>query len=46
MALGEVSQRGCGGPILGSAQGQAVWAFEQPGIVEGAPIHGGDWNLN
>lgn len=30
----------CGLPIPGTAQGQAGWGWEQPGLVEGAPVHG------
>ena len=27
-------------PIPGSVQGQVGWGFEQPGVVEGVPVHG------
>jgi len=35
--LAQVAQRGSGGPIPGSVQGQAGWGFEQPDLVEGVP---------
>ena len=28
-------------PLAGSVQGQVGWGFEQPGLVEGVPAHGG-----
>ena len=28
-------------PLPGSVQGQVGWGFEQPGLVEGVPVHGG-----
>jgi len=28
-------------PLPGSVQGQVGWSFEQPGLVEGVPAHGG-----
>jgi len=44
-ALEQVAQRSCGCPLPGSVQGQAGWGFEQPGLVEGVPAHGGcGWN--
>ena len=30
----------------GSVQGQAGWGFEQPGVVEGVPAHGGRVELD
>ena len=39
-ALEQVAQRGCGGPLPGSVQGQVGWGFGQPGLVEGVPAHG------
>jgi len=40
-ALAQVAQRSCGCPLPGSVQGQVGWGFERPGLVEGAPAHGG-----
>ena len=39
-ALAQVAQRSCGCPLPGSAQGQAGWSSEHPGLVEDAPAHG------
>jgi len=36
----QVARRSCGYPLPGSVQGQAGWAFEQLGLVEGVPVHG------
>ena len=35
-----IAQRSCGCPIPSSVQGQVGWGLEQPGIVEGVPVHG------
>jgi len=35
-----VAQRSCGCRLLGSAQGEVGWGFEQPGLVERGPVHG------
>jgi len=44
-ALPQVAQRSRGCPLPGSAQVQAGWGFEQPGLVESVPVHGrGGWN--
>ena len=45
-ALAQGAQRSCGCSwIPGSAQGQAGhWGLEQPGIVEGIPVHAGVQN--
>jgi len=39
-ALEQVAWRSCGCPLPGSVQGQVGWGFEQPGLVEGVPVHG------
>jgi len=36
----EVTWTSGGCPLPGSAQGQAGWGFEHPGLVEGVPAHG------
>jgi len=38
--LEQVAWRSCGCLIPGGVQGQAGWGFEQPGLVEGVPVHG------
>jgi len=40
--LEQVAQRSCGCPLPGSVQGQAGPGFEQPDLVEGVPVHGGE----
>jgi len=42
-ALAQAAQRSCGCPLPGSVQGQVGWGFEQLGLVEGGPAHGGGW---
>ncbi|KAK4806794.1 hypothetical protein QYF61_005590 [Mycteria americana] len=37
---GQVVQRSCGCPIIGSVQGQVGWGFEPPDLVEDVPAHG------
>jgi len=37
--LGQIAQRGSGGPIPGNIQGQARCGSEQPGLVEDIPAH-------
>jgi len=39
-ALEQIAQRSCGCLLPGSVQGQVGWGFEQPGVVEGVPVHG------
>ena len=39
-ALEQVAQGGCGCPIPGGIQGQAVCGSEQPGLVVGDHVHG------
>jgi len=34
-----IAQRGSGGPIPESIQGQLGWCSEQPGLVEDNPAH-------
>lgn len=34
------AQRGCGPSVPGGVPGQAGWDSEQPGLVEGVPVHG------
>jgi len=34
-----VAQIGSGGPITGSAEGQAEWGSEQPSVVKDVPAH-------
>jgi len=38
--LEEVAQRRGRCPLSGSIQDQVEWGFEQPGLVEGIPVHG------
>lgn len=35
----DVAQRSCRHPILGSAQGEVGWGFEQACFVESVPAH-------
>jgi len=44
--MAQVAQRSCGCPIPGSAEGQAGWGSEQPGLVEGVPAHGRGFELD
>jgi len=37
---GGEAQRSCGCPLPANVQGQAGWGLEQPGLVEGVPVHG------
>jgi len=36
----QVAQRTCAYPLPGSVEGQAGRGSEQPGLVEGVPVHG------
>jgi len=38
----QVAQRSCGCPLPERVQGQAGQGFEQPGLVEIVPAHGGE----
>jgi len=38
--LEQVAQRSCGCPIPRNAQGQVVWGFEKPDVVECILVHG------
>ena len=39
-ALAQAAQRSCGCPLPGSAQGQAGWNSEHPGLVGDVPADG------
>ena len=41
----QAAQSSCGCPIPGSAQGQAGWGWEQPGLGGGVPARGRGWEL-
>ena len=41
----QAAQRSCGCSVPGSVQGQVGQDFEQPGLVEGVPAHGGGLEL-